>query len=449
MSNNENQRSKKLYRSFDLIEDEFIKEAEPHNEKPISTVRRALIKKVALIAACACIVIAIVPIINLLNKKSETDAPIAEQPTEEAEQIPVYDGAQYSASDIANFILSKGILSGTATTSYERVYVGQNEELKISPLPEEEYLTVYKPKEEQKALDQDELASFTDGILARWCERKNNYVPTYEIKEYTYSDSTKNRLDVFIPPLVKSEWEPHVNPMFSQLTYLNSAAFAFKSWPEEGPFLLGDAKVSMYDSTISDEQIIEELQPLKKELFYIFGVEFEDVTVSRYYTSGGTYPYSITVIFYNKSDDSSDYIDVTFSNPTSHKGTVLPWVTVGYRQFRDDTTEPVKKLKKISLAEAEELLYKGYVFGGHSCPICMANQTAVDFEGYDYVEIVYLSGEDEYNESIPFYAFYKYIGNNNSGNKVFARTYVPAIEISGYEEYFEAQKSNHKDPIDE
>ena len=70
MSNNENQRSKKLYRSFDLIEDEFIKEAEPHNEKPISTVRRALIKKVALIAACACIVIAIVPIIAVLNKKS-------------------------------------------------------------------------------------------------------------------------------------------------------------------------------------------------------------------------------------------------------------------------------------------------------------------------------------------------------------------------------------------
>ena len=44
---------------------------------------------------------------------------------------------------------------------------------------------------------------------------------------------------------------------------------------------------------------------------------------------------------------------------------------------------------------------------------------------------------------IPFYAFYKEIGTSKNGNTIYAKTYVPAIEISGLEEYFERQKDNH------
>jgi hypothetical protein len=98
----------------------------------------------------------------------------------------------------------------------------------------------------------------------------------------------------------------------------------------------------------------------------------------------------------------------------------------------------------ISLKKAEELLCKGYVFGGHSCPICMSEQSPVDFEEYDYVNLEYVRGYNEYSELIPFYAFYKYIGDDSGGNKVFAKTYVPAIEVSGYEEYFESQAKYHK-----
>jgi hypothetical protein len=96
----------------------------------------------------------------------------------------------------------------------------------------------------------------------------------------------------------------------------------------------------------------------------------------------------------------------------------------------------------ISLEAAEELLEKGYVFGGHSCPLCMAEQPEVDFSEYTCVNIEYLP--DEKGEIfIPFYAFYKYIGETDYGIGTYAKTYVPAVEVSGLENYFNLQTNKH------
>jgi len=79
----------------------------------------------------------------------------------------------------------------------------------------------------------------------------------------------------------------------------------------------------------------------------------------------------------------------------------------------------------------------------------MANQEKVSFDDYDYVSFEYVReypSSENGNESrafIPFYAFYKEIGMADNGNKLFAKTYVPAIEIDGYEEYFESQAETH------
>ena len=98
----------------------------------------------------------------------------------------------------------------------------------------------------------------------------------------------------------------------------------------------------------------------------------------------------------------------------------------------------------ISLEEAEDLLYGGYVFGGHVCSLCMAMQDPIDFENYDHVGLEYVQDSAYSNEALPFYAFYKYIGDAPNGNKTYAKTYVPAIKVSGYEEYFESQEQYHK-----
>ena len=63
-----------------------------------------------------------------------------------------------------------------------------------------------------------------------------------------------------------------------------------------------------------------------------------------------------------------------------------------------NNVEPVANVRLLSLKEAENLLYSGCVFGMHSCPLCMAKQSEVDFHNYDYVDVRYVNG-------VPFYAF--------------------------------------------
>lgn len=45
---------------------------------------------------------------------------------------------------------------------------------------------------------------------------------------------------------------------------------------------------------------------------------------------------------------------------------------------------------------------------------------------------------------IPFYAFYKEIGTGENGNIIYARTYVPAIELDGLNTYFIEQQKEHR-----
>ena len=112
----------------------------------------------------------------------------------------------------------------------------------------------------------------------------------------------------------------------------------------------------------------------------------------------------------------------------------------------NDYYDVTAKSKMLTLEEAEKLLEKGYVFGGHSCPLCMAAQPEVDFSDYTFVDVEYVSDENG-KICIPFYAFYKRIGENEYGIDTYAKTYVPAVQVSGYEEYFESQKDNHRNNI--
>ena len=68
-------------------------------------------------------------------------------------------------------------------------------------------------------------------------------------------------------------------------------------------------------------------------------------------------------------------------------------------------------------------------------------------ERYDFVDMEYVFGMDSETYTptmgIPFYTFYKKIGTSQNGNTVYAKTYVPAIEVSGLEAYFQNQTSKH------
>jgi hypothetical protein len=219
------------------------------------------------------------------------------------------------------------------------------------------------------------------------------------------------------------------------------------------------------DQRMSDEDIIESLADIKEKLFDIFGVRFADATVYRRYDTYSEYGVNfLTVYFYNRGDDPlhaysygprSSYIALEFDNCLNYNGdlvseTILADVRMRYVQKREADGlqfEPMSKAKRISLADAEALLYNGYVIGGHVCPLCMAMQTPVEFSGYDFVGFTYHTGYDKKNDrtvAIPFYTFYKRIGTGKNGNAIYAKTNVPAIEVSGFEEYVESQRKDHK-----
>ena len=190
------------------------------------------------------------------------------------------------------------------------------------------------------------------------------------------------------------------------------------------------AALKEYGISSIDEEIIAGIDEIREALFYLFDVEFSDISVVRgfgvYEDNGVRY---LNIYFYNKKDHSvnenydrriplSDYISISFDNaPNSVNDLVsdkiLTNATIVYHQNRFTSEEmypATKTAERISLEAAEALLKKGYVFGGHSCPLCMEAQPAVDFSDYDFVEMKYVSGTDEQGNAkaiVPFYIFYK------------------------------------------
>ena len=220
------------------------------------------------------------------------------------------------------------------------------------------------------------------------------------------------------------------------------------------PMELG-GKTLTIDPHQSDEELLAYLEDVLPILQDLFGVDYSHGEVVRRWSDKGIA--SITVNYYAVAVD--DRMDRSF----------LPQISISFRRLRErdsrlsaividcdrlregvsGTYREYATVASIPLEEAEAMLEKGYVFGGHSCPLCMEQQDKVDFEGYDYVELTYKSvvvpGSD-YDEFVclPFYSFYKKLQDRENGVCEYANTLVPAFPVSGIEEYFASQAENHQ-----
>lgn len=421
------------------LDDRFIEEANPAAAKPMTGLRRRVAVRWISLAACIALIIGIA----LFG----SDGKLLPRP-------PVYDHAVYNAEDIA--ALFSATNDSVGTSSYTEVFVPTEDELHVPPVPDVEYLTVYAYKPQKLALKRTELETFVDRILDNFSKAIQTPTPQYAVKEESssYSESRKNYLEVNATDM-GAYW------IGATQTYAENY-FRILMREPTGKTVLNGVTVQV-DQTQTDAQIISNLETVKKELFAIFGAEFSDMKIVRHYNGYSEYGVSsLEVYFYNKSESIvlsendiifSDYICLDFDNHQNYSGdfvsdSVLTAVSIRYVQSRQDiykSYRATKQLKRISLSDAEKLLYNGYVFGGHSCPICMENQEKVSFEGYDYAGLVYLNGPHDQmkKEYIPFYVFYKKIGTARNGNLTYAKTYVPAIEVSGLDAYFEKQKDDH------
>ncbi len=362
--------------------------------------------------------------------------------------VPTWNSAHYSASDIAK--LFSAIKDGE-TNAYTKVYVSEEEYLYIDEIPDEEYYPIYKYSPSGKALSKKELKKFAGGFLSRLSKSLNTDIPEYKIK--TWRDSKELYADADMG-------EYSIN--LSQEKTLNSFWFSNYYGDDNNCEIVLDGETVQIDQRLSDEEILKSLESIKNKLFDIFGVSFKDAKIVRRFGRSLTYGADwIYIYFYNEdahplnkymTKPVSDRIQIMFDNFKNSSGdivsdSILTDACIYYFENRaaaSTTHDHIANAKRISLEEAEELLYKGYVFGGHSCPLCMAAQDKISFEGYDFVDIEYLANTYETTTVLPFYAFYKKIDTTSSGTIVYAKTYVPAIQVYGYEEYFESQASNHR-----
>lgn len=136
--------------------------------------------------------------------------------------------------------------------------------------------------------------------------------------------------------------------------------------------------------------------------------------------------------FFNRIEISTEY--------DSYDG---KYYATSITQYHTENLKIAGVYKVISVKEAREMIEKGYFFGGHSCPICMAQNEPVDFNDEVYVDLIYMDGSTK-GLSIPYYAFYQYIGKLENGMDEYAAIYVPAVKVEGMDKYFKDLAEQHE-----
>lgn len=409
------------------------------------------------IAACFLLIVSAVIVVPMLKEDDpRRDDPNIEPYTPSGE--PWSPLISPTVSDIVLSAKEAGgvfkVMDGSnGTNQYQKIYAPAPEYLNLIPLPAADYLPLYSSG--HLALSENELQNFIDKYLDAATTFFGIHSKAYEIER----NETWDGKIYYEAEIRESDGEKDIYLYF---VLKNNLLYFSRSNLGERRLKINGSMISIMESD-TDEQIKEKLKDAISSVCTSFGRNYSDIRIYRDYRDDQLktiqiYLYSAEeTIFpsnFSESPMTSDYISLTFYTDWG-SGTFCSWGGSKEEAFLSNVSlyETVQnwneyysveaKSKMLTLEEAEKLLEKGYVFGGHTCPLCMALQPEVDFSDYTCVDIEYIFNENE-ERWIPFYAFYKYIGKNGYGINTYAKTYVPAVQVSGYEEYFESQKANHR-----
>ena len=443
-------RGKDLLQKMELADDKYIEETSEYKKRNGG---RAL--RISLIAAAIALAV-LLPVIFITAAKlggGETPAVTDTERTDTTSSgtgIPGPGNHVYTAQEIADITSLKTLEGGTKI--YTTMYAPSLESLNYNclPMPNTETVGIYERRVDRTgAVNESEAKSFINKYLPATL-KSLGISAEYSINHSEFTDYSSEAYEATVSEGNYMAFA-HSNALINSISFL-------RVYDEYTPIKLGGVDISV-DRRQTDEEMISSLQPLRELLCDLFDVDLPDIYIIRNYADyTETDMSSLTVYIYDKtknvadirSNIYSDCIVLYFRNYRQTDSSIvsdgpLNNVTVTYYRYNKPAEEVYVKTadaRLISIKEAEELLHKGYVFGGHACPLCMAAQQEVSFDEYDKVGLVYVDG-------IPFYAFYKDIGKANyNENRVFARTLVCAIEVTGYKEYFESQKAYHNSYVD-
>lgn len=435
-------KSDKLIEAFELLDEKYIEEASPERARPFEKFKKQIfVRRISLVASLALIIAAVSALVlPMLLRGDDNDIPIA-------------NGVQFTAEEIALMFLDD---TDSATSDYRNIVVPDSSYLNINSLFYDEYVAVYNNKFGKKSLDEAEMREFIDPILSRFGREVGRSVPDYSIERDT--DYGNDRLCTAL--LDQDNMKDY---LFSASQEGSRHVMTLSSLGSDRSLRLGGVYIEA-DQRMNDTEMTESLDAVKEKILSVFGEELPDTKIVREYNGNSDKGcVRLTVYFYDKAAHPmneysdvpvSNYVSLSFDNYKNYAGDivsdgVLDQVVLKYSKLRadaDDILSAEKRVRMISLAEAEDLLSRGYVFGDHYCPLCMASQQRVDFSDYGYVDVAYIvsyAADGTPIRALPFYRFYKLIGTAENGNSIYAVTNVPAVEVSGYREYFEKQKDGH------
>ena len=441
------------------IDDELVAEFVERDMvmKPSPTLRRAgrlWWVPIPAVAACLCVAIGLHHLAPLLLRDPFGDRPtdlldppvsgelLPWSPPELGEDIPVVE----VTAEVTQYPPYVEDYFGFVISVTDRWYtLADGDELRhAAPLPTEGYLPIY---EEVNFFDEETLDAFIQKWLPTAGDMTGITDTDYEMKwSGTSGMITPSRYVANIGP---EEVGQHIT-----FTIQQGGALSFDCPAKiltEGdrfPTLLKDS---------SDGEILTALDRGIDYLEKTLGKEFLDadiewrnieyqgsgylssfheliVTLNGYPPEGSEeYPYSIASLPAFTVTLNYEYVNYAHSNEL-----VFKKLTYSEPRNTADYTVTVGKAKTVPLTEAEELLKAGYVYGATGCLLCREVGCDVDFSEYDSVGLVYKkSTAGHFLWSVPFYAFYKQVGDE------YAAVYVPAVEVTGLEELFAEYTENH------
>lgn len=416
------------------IDDQLLERHSAFDEQlPRYRKKRQLFRRLTAAAACLAILLAGTGLWSYF-------APPANLTTYTADQMRGFFGWR-----IGGALPEKPLLS--ATLSAEAA-------AELVPVPIDFYLPVYGNAEypQEPPLDEEELTAFIDCHLPGIAAALGYPTPQYTLSQ-TFSLKTEMELG---PYKVTASQQSY------QLDDMNHIGIRAKSG--QSVTLNGKAlQLTYYEDRAEQQQALE---ALRADICALFGKAYSDVKFIHNYKSSNGRAY-VTARFYNHDAHilnnyvdwcMTDFIYANFEITAAADTApiIMNCTDLRYYQHRlptDQRYPEIGSARRLLIAEALELVKKGYVFGGTHCYLCAREAGSAEFSDYDHVALLYIQGPPNniggaLTNSIdyiyfPFYAFYKESGQTPSGETRYTVALVPAVEVSGLDAFFEKYASNH------
>lgn len=325
-----------------------------------------------------------------------------------------------------------------STKQYRTIYAESIEALGIDPFEYAEHLGVYQ--EQKLTITADILNTFVDQSLLNASLLMGEPLEESERWENIAEDGSYYHIAV--------DGSNFMARCMFNYTDINELKLYFSS-NNLKHLEINDNPVVL-KASYSDDEIKDSLSDLLNYVNICLDKNYSEILVRR-----GALTDSVLVYLYDSEENpfpfdfcwpvfASDYIMLEFYNPEDENDLLYPNELIFMRRIIPlrNSYELLGQSRMLTLDEAEQHLKKGYIFGAHVCKMCMLSQPEVDFSDYDAVALEYVKGDN--GLIVPFYAFYKDIGQDSSGRQAYAMTYVAAIEIEGLQEYFASLPANHK-----